>query len=188
MSLYIPPGAVEESVTLSSQLYSSHCNFPPVDSTKDEYIFSPVLSLHPHGLQFKQPVLVKCLFNAVPGGWLLVLLRANCQKSEPSHAWEEIVVCNTDTGEVSTTDCSCDVSCALLSITHFCDHCWCGKPIANSILGQKQLHCSVFGFQYSYKHWTIEVVMHDQVMSYVVHPCIVCFDLVTISDYRVQAT
>ena len=161
MSLYVPHGAVEETVTLSSQLYTSHCKFPPVDPTKKEYIFSPVLSLHPHGHQFKQPVLVRCPFNAVPGGWLLVLLRANCQKSEPSHTWEEIVIYNTDTGEVKTTDCSFDVSRALLSINHFCEHCWVGKPIVNSLLGRKQLHCAVFGFRYN-KGWRLEVVIHDR--------------------------
>ena len=161
MSLYVPREAVEESVTLFSQLYTNHSRFPPVDSSKEEYIFSPVLSLHPHGQQFKQPVLVRCSFNAVPGGWLLVLLRANCQDSESSRTWEEIVVYNTDTGEVSTADCSYDVSCALLSITHFCDHCWFGKPIVNSILGRKQLHCSAFGYVYN-THLTIELVIHDR--------------------------
>ena len=170
MSLYVPPGAVEEFVTLSSELHTSHCKFPPINS-KEGYIFSPVLSLYPHGHQFKQPVLVKCPFNAVPGGWLLVLHRANCQ--EPSCTWEEIVVYNTDTGKLSTTDCSYDVSRGLLGITHFCDHCWFGKPISNSILGQKQLHCSVFGFGYSHnKNWKLEVIIHDRcddifkVMSY----------------------
>ena len=161
MSLYVPAGAVEGSVTLSSQLYTSHCKFPPVDSAKDEYIFSPVLSLHPRGHQFKQPVLVKCPFNAVPGGWRLVLFRANCQKSEESRTWEEIVVYNTDTREVITTDCSYDVNQALLSISHFCDHCWIGKPIANFIFGRKQLHCSAFGSLYN-KQWTIDVIMHDR--------------------------
>ena len=161
MSLCVPPGAVEESVTLSSQLYTSHSKFPPVDSTKDEYIFSPVLSLHPHGHQFKQPVTVRCPFNAVPGGWLLVLLRANCQKSELPRTWEQIVVYDTDTGKVSTTDCDYDPTHALLKITHFCDHCWFGKPITNSILGRKLLHCSAFGYSYN-KRWTIEVIMHDR--------------------------
>ena len=161
MSLYVPRGAVEQSVTLSSQLHIVKNKYPPVDSAKDEYTFSPVLSLHPHGHQFKQPVLVRCPFNAVPGGWLLVLLRANCQKSDPSLPWEEIVVYNTDTGEVSTNDYSYDISRSLLSITHFCDHCWTGKPLADYILGRKQLHCSAFGYVYN-KQLTIEVIVHDR--------------------------
>ena len=161
MSLYVPSGAVEESVTLFSQLYTIKSRFPPVDSAKAEYLLSPVLSLHPHGYQFKQPVLIRCPFNAVPGGWLLVLLRANCQESEESLPWEEIVVYNTDTGEVITHDCSYDVSRAILSITHFCDHCWIGKPLTNFILGRKQLHCSAFGYSYN-KQLTIEVIVHDR--------------------------
>ena len=162
MSIYVPRGAVEESVTLYSQVYINKCKFPPVDPNKEEYVFSPVLTLHPHGYQFKEPVLVRFPFNAVPGGWLLVLLRANCQ-AEPSRTWEEIVVYNTDTGEVSTpsTDCGYDISRAVLRIKHFCDHCWFGKPIANSILGQKQIHCSAFGFRCQ-TGWLIEVTMHDR--------------------------
>ena len=161
MSLYVPCGAVEEPVTLSSQLHFIKTKFPLLDSTKEEYMFSPVLSLHPHGHQFKQPVLVRCPFNAVPGGWLLVLLRASCQKSEASCELKEIVVYNTDTGNVSTTDCSYDVSRALLSITHFCDHCWIGKPLVDCISGRKQLHCSAFGYVYN-KQLTIEVIVHDR--------------------------
>ena len=164
MSLYVPHGAVEEPVMLCSQLYTSHCKFPKVDSSKEEYTFSPVLSLHPDGYQFKQPVSVRFPFNSVPGGWLLILLRANCQEPKPFCTWEEIVVYNTDTGELSTTDnCSYDVSRALLSITHFCLYCWIGKPIS-SLLGRKNICCSAFGFQYQ-NGCRIEVVMHDQCES-----------------------
>jgi hypothetical protein len=59
MSLDIPRGAVEEYVILSSQLYIDKCKFPPVDTAKDEYLFSPVLTLYPQGYQFKKPVSVR---------------------------------------------------------------------------------------------------------------------------------
>lgn len=161
MSLFVPSGAVDECVTLSVKLYTNKCRFPPANTTNGEYIFSPVLSLEPHGYEFKQPVLVRCPFNAVPGGWMLVLLRTNCNEPKGAPSWEEIVVYNTDTSDVSTTDCSYDVSRALLSVNHFCDHCWRGQQMVNTITGKKQLYCSVFGFRYQ-KEWTIEIVLHDR--------------------------
>ena len=161
MSMYVPPGAVEEPVMLSSQLYTIKSKFPAINLSDERYMFSPVLSLYPHGRQFKQPVVVRLPFNAVPGGWLLVLLRANCQTHEASRKWEEIVVYDTGTGEVSTSDCKLDVSRTLLSITHFCDHCWIGKPLANYIWGRKQLHCSVFGYPFN-KKLSVEVIVHDR--------------------------
>lgn len=179
MSLWVPSGAVDSPVVLFAKLYMNKCRFPPVDSKNGEYVFSPVLSLEPHGYQFKQPVAVRCPFNAVPGGWMLRLLRANCYRPDASPRWEEIVVYNTDTGDVSSTDCSYDVGRALLSVSHFCDHCWHGKQIFDSIRGRKQLLCSAFGFRYQ-KEWTIEVVVHDrcddifEVISDCASPFIAC--------------
>jgi hypothetical protein len=161
MSLYVPRGAVKKTVTLSCQLYTAKNKFPQVDTAKGEYVFSPVLSLHPHGYQFQQPVLVRCPFNAVPEGWLLVLLRANSKLSDQSLSWEEIVVYNTNSGEVNGKDCNYDISHALLSVTHFCDLCWTDKPLVDDIWGQKQLHCSAFEYVYN-ERLTVEVIVHDR--------------------------
>lgn len=162
MSLFVPPGAVDTSVELLARLYTNPCKFPLVDVTKDEFIFSPVLSLEPHGYQFKQPVLVRCPFSAVPGGWQLVLLR---ETQTPKH-WEAIVTYNTDTDEVTTNDCDFDVDRAFLSVTHFCNHCWCGRRSAKSIFKKrrKQMFCSVFGFQHHPRphRWILEVILYDR--------------------------
>jgi hypothetical protein len=166
MSLDIPRGAVEEYVILSSQLYIDKCKFPPVDTAKDEYLFSPVLTLYPQGYQFKKPVSVKFPFNAVASDWLLVLLRENCQTSNTDSTWKEVVVYDTDTGTVNTTDCSYDVFEASLTISRFYDHCWLGKPLKDCLLKcRKLIYCSAFGFQKPHENlniWVLEVIMHDQ--------------------------
>lgn len=168
MSLFVPPGAVDRNVTLFSRLHTDRHRFPLVDNSKDEFIFSPVFSLEPHGYRFKQPVLVRCPFTAVPGGWQLILLRAECRETQAPRIWEEIVTYNTDTGEVKTTDCDFDVDRALLGVTHFCDLCWYGKflvsSLTRSITGRKQLFCSVFGCQSGrqWDRWLLEVIFHDR--------------------------
>ena len=149
--------------------YTNKHKFPQVDVSKEEFIFSPVLSLEPHGYQFKLPVLVRCPFSAMPGGWLLSLLRADCKTQQVAKTWKEIITYNTDTDEVTTDDCQFDFDHALLGVTHFCDHCWCGKPIladglASSLKLQKQLYCSVFGYQpdSNWNRWLLELYLHDR--------------------------
>ena len=160
---------MDETVTLMAKLYTNEHKFPHVDISKEEFVFSPVLSLEPHGYQFKQPVLVQCPFSAVPGGWHLSLLRADCQVEQEKRTWKEIVTYNTDTGEVTTDGCQFDIDHALLGVTRLCDHCWCGKSAqgvssVDTPLHQKFLLCSVFGCQpnSNRNRWLLEVNFHDR--------------------------
>jgi hypothetical protein len=169
LSLFVPAGAVDEEVTLLAKVYIDKQVFPPVDISKEEFIFSPVLSLEPHGYQFKEQVLVRFPFSAVPGGWHLYLLRTDCGVEEVVRTWKQIIRYYTDTGELTTEDCEYDVDHALLAVTHFCHHCWGGKP--NSYLNQgisyfnrrKLLYCSVFGQPNgSLNKWHLELNLHDR--------------------------
>ena len=156
-----------------ARLYIDENKFPPLDTSKEEYTFSPVLSLEPHGYQFKQPVLVRFPFSAVPGGWHLSLLRAKCQAEKVEKTWKEIVTYNSDSGEVTTDDCQFDIGHSLLGVTHFCDHCWRGQSIlvqgfstactALHIQRRKLLYCSVFGHQpeTDWNRWILELYLHD---------------------------
>ena len=164
LSLFVPAGAVDADVTLIARLYTSKHEFPHVDISKEEFVFSPVLSLEPQGYQFKQPVLP---FSAVPGGWQLALLRADCRVEQVDRTWKEIVTYNSDTGEVTTDDCQFDVDHALLGVTHFCRHCWYGRAILNQgisyIKSRKLLYCSVFDQpDGSLNRWYLEVNFHDR--------------------------
>ena len=156
---------MHENVTLTAKLYTNKHKFPHVDNSKEEFVFSPVLSLEPQGYQFKQPVLVRCPFSAVPGGWHLSLLRADCQVEQAKRTWKEIVTYNTDTGKVTTDDCQFDVDHALLGVTHFCEHCWYGiSAIVTSLSSRKLMYCSLFGCQ-SYPNWNkwhMELHLHDR--------------------------
>ena len=181
LTLFVQAGAVDENIRLVAKVYIDKCKFPQVDVSKEEFIFSPVLSLEPHGYQFKQPVLVRFPFSAVPGGWRLALLRADY---EVANKWKEIVTYNTDTGDVTTDDCQFDIDHALLGVTHFCEHCWFGKSIlakgissvatALHLKRRKLLYCSVFGFQpYStWNRWLLELHLHDR-----------CDDIFEVSNY-----
>jgi hypothetical protein len=163
LSLFVPAGAVNETVTLTAKLYISKRKFPYVDIAQGQYIFSPVLSLEPQGYQFKQTVLVRCPFSAVPGGWRLFLLRSDCQLQAGS-SWKQIVVYDTDTGEVTTDDCQFDVDRALLGVTHFCDHCWYGiARVVTPFKSRKMLYCSAFGCQPdpAWNRWHLELHLHD---------------------------
>jgi hypothetical protein len=167
LSLSVPAGAVDEEVTLLAKVYIDKQVFPPVDISKEQFIFSPVLSLEPHGYRFKKPVLVRLPFSAVLEGWHLFLLRADCPVEEDARTWKQIISYNTDTREVITDDCLYDVHHALLSVSHFCRHSWCaeallkeGKTDFNS---KKILYCSIYGISDgSLNRWHLELNLHDR--------------------------
>ena len=133
-NIFVPPNSVNRLTNLVLKTYIDDALLPPV--ADNEFMFSPVLSLEPHGLTFQQPVKVLFPFTAVPKNWLMKLKRANCDVYT-SCDWETIVEYNTDTGEVThyTDDCVYDPNQQTLSLNHFCQYCWFGTPIVNSIRG-----------------------------------------------------
>ena len=167
MAIFAPQNSVNRLTTLVLKTYIDDALLPPV--ADNEFMFSPVLSLEPHGLTFQQPVKVLFPFTAVPKNWLMKLKRANCDVYDTSCDWETIVEYNTDTGDVThyTDDCVYDPDRGTLSLNHFCKHCWFGKPIVNSIWGQKQILCSVFGYQPNskQKRYILNVFLHDQCLD-----------------------
>lgn len=184
LSLFVPPGAVDGNVTLVARLYTQKQRFPQVEISQQGFI-SPVLCLEPHGYQFKKPVLVRFPFTAVPEGWELVLLRADSLEAKSINECQQIVTYNTDTGEMTAVDCTFDVDRALLGVTYFCDYCYYGKRLTNSIKDKKHLDCSVFGYQpnHSRDRWILEVILHDhsQGIFKVFDLCNVLYDYLFVS-------
>lgn len=172
LSLFAPERALSSEISITLRNYICNLTLP---GAEELFIFSPVLSLEPHGQTFDQPLQLKFPFSAVPGSWLLKLMRANCGNSETPSEWETLLEYNTDTGEIvhSATDCSYDVERRVLILTHFCRYCWVGKNLYNKLTGRKKIFCSVFGYQpYANRNsWILIVYMHDR-----------CLDVFEVSD------
>lgn len=120
---------------------------PPIDTSQNWFIFSQVLTLTPHGLEFFTPVSVKFQYTAL-GGWILVLLRADCDAVNPPNKWCPVLAIDTDTRQTILHDghCSYDVQSAQLKLSHLCRYSWCGKPKHDSVRSEKMMNCSLFAW------------------------------------------
>lgn len=158
--IYIPPGALDHDVTIIALLQMYDCSTSPIDLGK--FRFSPILILEPHGLQFKKPVKLRFTSCAVPQGWVLTLMSANC--CELDNSWKSVLQCK-DMGEVVATPgggCTYNPALDLLSITRLDKKCWVGKN-GDTWPGTKQMICSVFGYRPSQRQqrWILDVIIHD---------------------------
>ena len=140
MSLCIPPGALLTTQTISAAFLFDMNSMPPFGTLPNMFVFSPILSLSPHNLNFKVPVKIQFPYTA-KRGWTLKLMREN-----PDRGWISVLTIDTDTHEQMSLDSHCkfNVDTALLELGHFCKYSWCGRKKENASSSDKRLGCSLF--------------------------------------------
>ena len=106
----------------------------------NSFVFSPILSLGPHNLQFKVPVKIRFPYTAGQG-WTVHLKREDSERG-----WVSVLTVDTDTYEQMSMDthCNFNVDTAELELNHFCKYIWCGRSKANASPSEKLLGCSLY--------------------------------------------